>query len=121
MHRSNSSFDHLVGALLEIRRHVGFSRARSLFRPPGPVSYLEFEARRGPNGVCVATETLRTSAFNRMRAFNSRFAGLFPFRISVFKPFAFLAAQPYNILLYRNLLRSRDCPLRQSLATRANH
>src|SRR6184192_620006 len=26
-----------------------------------------------------------------------------------FKPFAFLAAQPHNILLYRNLLRSHDC------------
>ena len=31
-----------------------------------------------------------------------------------FKLFAFLAAQPHNILLYRNLLRSHDCPLRQS-------
>src|SRR6202045_231751 len=38
-----------------------------------------------------------------------------------FKPFAFLAAQPHHILLYRNLLRSHDCPLRQSLATKANH
>src|SRR6266540_4133906 len=28
-----------------------------------------------------------------------------------FKPFAFLAAQPHNILLYRNLLRSHDCLL----------
>ena len=48
-----------------------------------------------------------------------------------FKPFAFLAAQPHgsqqrlwlcchNILLYRNLLRSHDYPLRQSLATKAN-
>jgi hypothetical protein len=26
-----------------------------------------------------------------------------------FKPFAFLAAQPHNIFLYRNLLRSHDC------------
>src|SRR6516225_10442626 len=26
-----------------------------------------------------------------------------------FKPFAFPAAQPHNILLYRNLLRSHDC------------
>src|SRR6516225_6164274 len=38
-----------------------------------------------------------------------------------FKPFAFLAAQPHNILLYRNLLRSHDCLPRQSLATKANH
>jgi hypothetical protein len=35
-----------------------------------------------------------------------------------FKPFGFLAAQPHNILLYRNLLRSLP---RQSLATKANH
>ena len=26
-----------------------------------------------------------------------------------FKPFALLAAQPHNIFLYRNLLRSHDC------------
>src|SRR5438034_5386484 len=38
-----------------------------------------------------------------------------------FKPFAFLAAQPHNILLYRNLLRSHDCLPHQSLATKANH
>src|SRR5437660_4349820 len=38
-----------------------------------------------------------------------------------FKPFAFFAAQPHNILLYRNLLRSHDCLPRQSLATKANH
>src|SRR5207245_6797829 len=38
-----------------------------------------------------------------------------------FKPFSFLAAQPHNILLYRNLLRSHDCLPRQSLATKANH
>src|SRR6267143_5732891 len=38
-----------------------------------------------------------------------------------FKPFAFLAAQPHNIFLYRNLLRSHDCLPRQSLATKANH
>src|SRR5438034_7325273 len=42
-----------------------------------------------------------TSAFNKIRAFSTRRAGLFPFRISVFKPFAFLAAQPHNILLSR--------------------
>src|SRR6266566_4301142 len=44
-----------------------------------------------------------------------------PFPNQGFKPFAFLAAQPHNILLYRNLLRSHDCLPRQSLATKANH
>src|SRR5262249_21282433 len=132
-----------------------------------------------------------TSAFNKIRAFSPRRAGLFPFRSNVssrsrssplslttyffteisfaamiaslasrrrrkritkppfasfrdiglqqdprlqyparralsfpkqrFKPFAFLAAQPHNILLYRNPLTSHDCLPRQSLATKANH
>ena len=44
-----------------------------------------------------------TSAFNKIRAFSSRCAGLFPFRISAFKLLAFLRAQPHNIFLYRNL------------------
>jgi hypothetical protein len=30
-------------------------------------------------------------------------------RPSSLEPFAFLAAQPHNIFLYRNLLRSHDC------------
>ena len=38
-----------------------------------------------------------------------------------FKPLAFLAAQPHNILLYRNLLRSHDCLRRHVVATKANH
>src|SRR6267154_6797985 len=33
----------------------------------------------------------------------------FAFPYQRFKPFAFLAAQPNNILLYRNLLGSHDC------------
>src|SRR5262249_19312620 len=45
----------------------------------------------------------------------------FSFPNQRFKPFAFLAAQPHNILLYRNLLRSHDCLPRQSLATKTNH
>src|SRR6266404_9127235 len=62
-----------------------------------------------------------TSAFNKIRAFSTRRAGLFTFPNQRFKPFAFLAAQPHNIFLYRNLLRSHDCLPRQSLATKANH
>src|SRR6266853_4896038 len=44
----------------------------------------------------------------------------FSFPYQCFKLFAFLAAQPHNILLYRNLLRSHD-RLRRPSATKANH
>src|SRR2546427_4137245 len=61
-----------------------------------------------------------TSAFKDPRLqYPARRALTFPNQR--FKPFAFLAAQPHNILLYRNLLRSHDCLPRQSLATKANH
>ena len=42
-------------------------------------------------------------------------------QILLTQPFAFLAVQPHDILLYQNLLRSHDCLPRQSLATKANH
>jgi hypothetical protein len=45
-----------------------------------------------------------TSAFNKIRPFSSRCAGLFPFRISFFGPLALIGTQPHHISLYRNLL-----------------
>ena len=75
------------------------------------------------------------SAFNKIRALQYPSGRALSFPDQPFKPFAFLAAQPHgsqqrlwvsddlcchNILLYRNLLRSHDYPLRQSLATKAN-
>jgi hypothetical protein len=44
-----------------------------------------------------------TSAFNNIRAFSSPLGRAFAFPYQRFKPFAFLVAQPHNILLYRNL------------------
>ena len=63
-----------------------------------------------------------TSAFNRMRAFNSRFAGLFPLPADQrFQMLAFPRAQPRHIyFLYRNVL-SRHARLRRQIATEANH
>jgi hypothetical protein len=48
-----------------------------------------------------------TSAFNNIRAFSIRCAAL-SFPQKRLQPLAFLAAQPHDILLYRNLLRSHD-------------
>jgi len=59
------------------------------------------------------------SASTIFSPFSSRCAG-FAFPYQRFKPFAFLAAQPNNILLYRNLLGSHDC-LRRRVATESNH
>ena len=56
-----------------------------------------------------------TSAFNNIRAFSSRCAGLFSLPDQRFKMFAFLATQPYDIFLYRNLPRRHDGLHRYSL------
>jgi hypothetical protein len=48
-----------------------------------------------------------TSAFNKIRAFSRRCAGLLPFRISAASR-SRVVAQPYNIFLYENFIRSHD-------------
>jgi len=53
--------------------------------------------------------TSETSAFNNILALQQPLRRAFAFSYQRFKLFAFLAAQPNNILLYRNLPRSHDC------------
>ena len=58
-----------------------------------------------------------TSAFNKIRAFSQPLRRALSFPDQRLKLLAFLAAQPHNIFLYRNLLRSHD-RLRRSVLRR---
>jgi hypothetical protein len=58
--------------------------------------------------VVAASFAGKDVRLQQIRAFSRRCAGLLPFRISVSSSELFAAAQPHNIFLYDNFLRSHD-------------